>query len=69
MSDIIRLVGPMDDLDARVQHERNLADFRDDDGHLIIVPGRDGHALAIRPGSELSGIVNAVNAARKKRDG
>jgi hypothetical protein len=69
MSDIIRLVGPTDDLEARVQHERNLADFRDDSGHLLLMPGKDGHALAIRPGSELAGIINAVNAARKKRDG
>jgi hypothetical protein len=59
MSDTMRLNSDTSDLSARLRHERDLADFRDDNGHLIIVPGRDG-LLVVRPHTYLERIVRDV---------
>jgi hypothetical protein len=64
MSDVMRLTSDTQDLDARLNHERDLAQFRDDNGHLILVPGKDGYTLAIRPGSELAKIVQRIQSTR-----
>jgi hypothetical protein len=58
--DVIRLTSDMENLDARLEHEAELDTFRDDNGHLLIVPGKDGFALAVRPGSNLERIVRDV---------
>jgi hypothetical protein len=61
--DVLELVGPMDNLDARLEHEAELASFRDvDTGKFVLAINLEGKAIVIRPEGLLARFVQRLAA-------